>query len=175
MLYAFNYDLIGGEYRRADYTILKERILLLEDVVHDEYSTWYISTNTWVTVLQAYLAATLRPEDRYTLEPVPKTIGAGGLSPTVMAWLTAHGVRVLPVLAPAAAHAAKFEHELLRKKQLREMAKEAAERYLRRPIPTRPPLAPLPVPNLVRTPTQAPSLGSLAALLAGNGKSLSGL
>lgn len=161
VLYSFNFDLIDGQNRRPDYALLDDRIELLGDVVHDEYSGWFISTNTSVFVLQAYLAATLRPTDRYTLLPVPKTIGAR-LSPASVSWLKEHGVTVLPVMPAAVAFAEKFERELWIKKQRRE-ALEAAARA-RHLVGTRVPLVPLRAVQ-PRLPSAA-ELGTIAGLVA---------
>jgi hypothetical protein len=166
VLYSFNYDLIDGANRRADYTALIDRIRLLDDVLHDEYSGWYISTETSIYMLQAYLAKTLRSEDRYTLEPVPKTIGAS-LAPSVVAWLNAHGVGVLSTVPAAAKLVDEFEIKLLRKRELNELVKANVARHFAaraaRPKPA-PPLLPLPLPY--RAPAPVSGLGALTAAFA---------
>jgi hypothetical protein len=163
VLYSFNYDLIDGANRRADYTILIERIRLLDDVVHDELSGWYISHDASLPMLQAYLTATLRPEDRSAVEPVTAKIIGANLAAPVEAWLQAHGIRVLPVMPLAASKVAEFEQTLLRKRELRELAKASAARHFAAKVTRpKPPLFPLPVP--VSAPKPAPSLSSMLSL-----------
>jgi len=160
VLYSFNFDLIDGQNRRPDYALLDDRIELLGDVIHDEYSGWFISTDTSVFVLQAFLTATLRPTDRYTLVPVPKTIGAR-LSPASVSWLKEHGVTVLPVMPAAVAFAEKFERELLIKKQRREALEAVCARHL---AGARVPLVSLRAAQ-PRLPSAA-ELGTIAGLVA---------
>ena len=175
MLYEVNYDLIGGADRRGDYTLLENRLLDLDDVLHIEYSTWFVNVEATLPMLDAYLRRVLQPKDRMTVKPAAKAMTASGIGADALAWLRAHGVTIWPSNLVSPAIAAEFERGVQRRKQLREMAKEAVERYFNRGPVSRPLLAPLPLPRVLTAPptenlfarlTQPPPSNLFAGLLA---------
>jgi hypothetical protein len=113
-------------------------------------------------MMREYLAASLRPEDRFDVTPVHKVVAAQGLDPKVVAWLQTHGVTVLQKNLRAAAMVAALEQKLRRKREVTELAKACVVRHFAAKAAGPKLFFPLPVP--VRAPKPAPSLSSMLSL-----------